>query len=115
MIAAMLALSTALTGCLGHTAVDNELVGQVKKVKAITPLLCPDYKIADISLGVIRNGTGSMSKEDVWVYVASDTDYKALASAAGSGQVVKVVYSTRRAGFCTGEVLDDVTHVELVN
>ena len=86
----------------GYTAKGNELVGQVKKVTAETPILCGDYYEVDISLGVLRNGAGSMSKEDVILYVKNEADVPLLKRAAEEGFPVKVSYDIKRfpAGWC---------------
>jgi hypothetical protein len=89
-----------LANC-GDSARDGELVGQVKKVSIITPLLCPDYYAVDVSLGVMRNGTGSMSTQDMWFTVRNTQDIAALRKMAEDGSLVKVHYNTRRAAFCT--------------
>lgn len=89
----------SLTAC-GLSASDNELVGQVKKVIRKTPIVCPDYDEADISLGVVRNGVGSMSHEDVTLYVTRADDSKLLKRAAETGLLVKVTYDVQRVGIC---------------
>lgn len=96
----------------GYSSVDNELIGQVKKVKKMTPIICPDYVEADISLGIIRNGTGSMSKEDVELNVESYADIELLKGAAESGQLVKVAYDIKRISICVPD--HRLTKVELV-
>ncbi|MDE2103487.1 MAG: hypothetical protein KGL39_39970 [Patescibacteria group bacterium] len=107
----ILMLPLLLGGCLGNTAVDNDLTGQVKKVQHITPILLPDYNRADISLGVLRNGVGSMSTEDVWLYVPSADDYKILQKAADTGALVKITYNVARFRFYVPEYY--VTHVQI--
>lgn len=94
-------IALLLSAC-GYSARDNELVGQVKKVTAETPLLCGDYYEVDISLGVLRNGQGSVSKEDVVLYVKGDPDVPLLKKAAEVGLPVKVRYDVKRfpAGLC---------------
>lgn len=96
----VIAIAVLLSAC-GNSARDNELVGQVKKVVERTPILCGDYAFADVSLGIVRNGTGSMSKEDVELYVPHDADVKLLKAAAESGQLVRVTYDVRRVALCT--------------
>lgn len=92
----------SLTSC-GYTAIGNEMTGQVKKVVNNTPLVCPPYSSADVSLGVMRNGVGSMSHEDVELYVPSELDRAALKAAAESGALVKIKYSVARVTFCVPE------------
>jgi hypothetical protein len=94
-----LVLFLFLCSC-GFEARNNELVGQVKKVIDVTPLICGDYTTADISLGVVRNGTGSMSKEDVIVVVDNHVDVATLKKAAETGDLVKVTYDVKRATVC---------------
>lgn len=85
-----------LSSC--YSARQNELVGQVKKVVSQTPMLCDDYTEVDISLGVLRNGIGSMSKEDVYMYVPSVNDIAVFKDAAQSGRLVTVTYDVKRFG-----------------
>lgn len=91
-----------LFGC-GNSSTDGELTGQVKKVTHVTPLFCSDYYAVDISLGVMRNGTGSMSTQDMWLTIRDDRDMTFLRSAAENGQIVKVRYDTKRMAICTEE------------
>ena len=92
-------LAAALGGC-GYTERDGELIGQVKKVAAQTPLVCPDHVAVDISLGVMVNGVGSLSKEDVWFRVMNQSDVEGLRRMAERGAIVKVRYNVRRLTFC---------------
>lgn len=101
----------ALTGCLGDSSADNDLIGQVKKVHHNTPLLLPDYDDVDVSLGVMRGGVGSMSTQDMWLYVPNPEDMKVLKDASESGALVKITYSVSRARFYVEN--DMVTHAEL--
>lgn len=107
----MLSIGFSLSGCLGYESQDNTLIGQVKKVQQATPIICPNYTRADISLGVMRNGVGSMSSQDIWVYVANNKDLETLNSAVTSGSLVKIKYNTMRAAFCTPNA--EVTSVEI--
>lgn len=92
-------LALALVGC-GYSAKENEMVGQVKKVVEQTPLICGDYTEADVSLGVLRDGNGSMSKEDVILRVNGSEDKKLLKDAAESGRPVKITYDIKRFVWC---------------
>lgn len=87
----------------GYSSKDNELVGQVKKVVTQTPILCGDYYEADVSLGVLRNGAGSFSKEDVVLYVQNPTHLPLLKQAAEEGFPVKVGYDIKRVTRCVPE------------
>jgi hypothetical protein len=93
-------LSLMLCGC-GNSAIDGELIGQAKKVTNVTPLLCPDYVAFDVSLGVMRNGTGSMSTQDVWFTVRPSVDIRLLKEAVDKGALVRVKYDRRRLAICT--------------
>lgn len=98
-----LVLVVGLSGCFGYTAKDNELTGQVKKVTNQTPLICPDRVDADISMGVMRNGVGSMSAQDIWFSVPGKEDQAALRKAAESGEIVTVTYDVARVTFCMND------------
>lgn len=82
-------------GC-GNSSKDNEVIGQVKKVTNETPLIFPNFLAADLSLGVMRGGVGSMSAQDIWFYVEDKDVEKVLKTAAESGALVKVKYDVRR-------------------
>ena len=99
-ITGYIALCVCLTGCWGYSSRNNELTGQVKYVERLTPIFCDDRVDADISLGVMRKGVGSMSTHDVIVYVPSDSDAKILTAAAESGQLVKIKYDEQRFSLC---------------
>ena len=96
-----------LSGC-GNSSVNGTLVGQVKKVSTATPMFCSGYREVDISLGVMRNGTGSMSTQDMWLTIGDHVDNATIAmleGAAISGAIVDVTYDTRRAAFCTNDYI----------
>lgn len=99
-----------LSSC-GYSSKQNELIGQVKKVKHETPIFCRDRTDVDISLGVMRNGVGSMSSEDKFLTVTNPDDVRALIKANESGALVKVTYDEARLNFCYQT--DIVTKVEL--
>lgn len=88
-----------LTAC-GKTHVGAESTGQVKTVTRNTPLICPDQWLADISLGVMRNGTGSMSTHDEIFRVEDPAVLSALKTAAESGALVTVTYDEDRFRWC---------------
>lgn len=85
-----------LTGCLGNSSAGNDLIGQVKKVQHITPLVFADYYRADVSLGIMRDGVGSMSKEDMVLYIPNPDDQAVLTSAAETGKLVRITYNDAR-------------------
>ena len=99
-----LVIASILLAACGNSSSGNEIIGQVKKVKSVTPLICSDYTEVDVSLGVIRNGVGSMSHEDVELAVDnSEKDaINKLKWAAENGAIVKLAYNVKRwpAGLC---------------
>lgn len=109
-LATLAVLATLLTGC-GYSAVDGELIGQAKKITHVTPLICPDYMSFDISLGVMQNGTGSMSTQDVWLTVYDPQDLALMERAVADASIVRVRYSVRRWAVCTDD--DVMTHIEI--
>ena len=104
-----------IVGC-GHTSMDNEMMGQVKKVVGNTPLVCPNYTDADVSLGVIKNGTGSMSTQDAWVVIEDKKLIPIFKQACETGQLVKIKYDVKRFGgnyfVCTPEKF--ATNIEIL-
>ena len=109
---ALLTAAFLLAGC-GYSSSDNEMTGQVKKVVHRTPILCFDRYDTDISLGVMRNGVGSMSTQDLWLNVPDPESVKKLKLAADTGKLVKVHYDTYRFTWCTPE--ETVRSVELLD
>lgn len=97
---------------LGWSSFDNEVVGQVKRVQYRTPILCLNYTETDISLGVLRNGVGSISTEDKWFWVPNPSDAELLKQAQDVGALVRVSYNAARFRWCVEE--DMITKVELV-
>lgn len=104
----------ALGGCLGHNSTGNELVGQVKRVQHKTPILCPDYVHVDVSMGTMRNGVGSMSTQDLWLWVKNPGDVAILEKAAKDGQIVKITYDVARARWFGCVEHEELTSVEIV-
>lgn len=96
----MCLLLFAVAGC-GSSSRDNQLIGQVKKVQHNTPIICGDYVDADVSLGVLRNGVGSMSTQDMWLNAANAVDITLMEAAAKAGNVVHITYDTKRFVFCS--------------
>ena len=101
----------ALSGC-GYSATNSEVIGQVKKVMHNTPLICPDYNDADVSLGVMRNGTGSMSTQDQWYYIPDARLLDEFKKANESGSLVKITYSVKRVSLCVSD--HQVTAIEVL-
>lgn len=87
----------SIIGC-GYTSKDNEMMGQVKKVLHNTPLICPNYVDADVSLGVMRNGVGSLSTQDTWVVIQDKYMEEVFKEASSTGKLVKITYDTKRFG-----------------
>lgn len=96
----LIVLVLAILSACGLSSSHNELEGQVKKVVRRTPFICPDYVEVDVSLGVLRNGVGSISKEDVQLYVADEHMAETLQRAAKSGSPVTIGYDVQRVALC---------------
>lgn len=94
----------------GYKSRDNEIIGQVTKIEKHTPLfLCVDFNTVTISLGVTRNGIGSVSHEDLILYVPTEELSKKLKSASEQGKLVKIKYDSARNKLCTPrEILTSV-------
>lgn len=107
----LVVLFLVLASC-GYSSKNSELIGQVKKVVLETPLICDDRMLVDISLGVIRNGVGSMSKEDVFLSVLTDNDLKTLKSANETGALVKITFDEKRVTLCLEN--KQITKVEII-
>ena len=90
----------SLSGCLGYAGKDIEVVGQIKRIVKNTPLICSDFIDADLSMGVMRNGTGSVSKEDIWI-VIDIKEADTLRAAMEHGDLVKITYNLKRVDVCT--------------
>lgn len=101
-----------LTGC-GKSSKDNSSTGQVKRVVHNTPIFCMNYNDVDMSLGVIKNGTGSMSTHDKWFYVPNISDYEKLIQASKAGKLVDFTYDNNRVTFCTEN--EEITNVTIEN
>ncbi len=107
-------LLLVLIGGCGYSSKENEMVGQVKKVIEQTPIICGDYTEADVSLGVLRNGNGSMSKEDVVLRIEDQAQRALLKSAAESGRPVKITYDIKRWVWCGPDhIATSVSFLEL--
>src|SRR5437660_11365648 len=55
---------------------DGEVIGQAKRLTVITPFwssFCQSYYELDLSLGVLQNGVGSISKQDM-IFTVLDTE-----------------------------------------
>ncbi len=100
-----------LAGC-GYSSRDNEVSGQVKKVLNVTPLLCFDRTDVDLSLGVMRNGVGSMSTQDLIATAYDPEVIKTLKIAAETGALVKVKHQVARLRFCAQE--EEITAAEIL-
>lgn len=97
----LLLLGLMLSGCgCGRESVNVVASGQVKTVSNETPLLCPDYTEVDVSLGVVHDGTGSMSTHDILFRVDDSDLAKVLREAAKSGKIIEVTYDTDRFRWC---------------
>lgn len=99
-----------VSGC-GYEQLGVNTAGQVKKVIVNNPIICSAYTAVDLSLGVMRNGVGSMSTEDVYLTVVNTSDVQLLNKAVETGRLVKITYDTKRWTWCTYNKI--VSKVEL--
>lgn len=104
-------LALSLAGC-GYTSTASTLTGQAKALVHQTPIFCPERVDVDVSLGVMRNGVGSMSTQDVWLTVPNQHDVDTLTRAADEGALVKIIYDAYRVTWCQERYM--VRSVELV-
>lgn len=96
----------------GYTSVNNELIGQVKRIHQNTPIICPKYTEVDISLGTLQGGTGSISRQDIRLLVSKDSDTEILKFAADRGSLIKIEYDRRRISMCVNN--EQVTKVTIL-
>jgi hypothetical protein len=103
-----------LTGCWGYSSVDNDGVCQPKKIHHNTPLICGDYDSVDVSLGVMRDGVGSMSTHDMTLSFGPNKEAleKKLEGAIAAGKLVNLKYNDRRFSWC--QETEQVTDVEVI-
>lgn len=103
-----------VAGC-GYTSVGNDGVCQPKKIHHNTPLICGNYDTVDISLGVMRDGVGSMSTHDMTLSFdprnQRENEAK-LEQAIKAGKLVKLSYNDRRFSIC--QETEQVTDVEII-
>lgn len=108
IIAAML-----LTCSCGYSSVDNDAIGQPKKIHHQTPIICGNRNDIDISLGVMRGGVGSMSTQDMMLTVPNQKNLELLDKAIVDGKLVKFHYNEYRLTFCQPE--ETLTSVEILD
>lgn len=99
----LILLAALITTSCGYSSIDNEAVGQVKKVMNMNPIICPNYKMADIIIGsqqalYIQNASGAAPHTMIVVTPEQD---KILREASEKGKTVKFTYSQKRLVFCT--------------
>ena len=112
----LLLASMLLLASCGYSSTDNEAIGQVKKVMNMNPIICNNYKMADIIVGsqqalYIQNSTGSAAH--TMIVVTNDQD-KVLRKAAELGKTIKFTYDQSRINFCT-ETDHFMKTVEIIN
>lgn len=86
-------------GCAGWSGKEITGSGQVKRVGKDVGIVCPDYSYVDISLGVMRNGVGSMSTEDIYLFI-DEKDVQVFREASKIGAIVDFTYDDRRMSNC---------------
>ena len=102
-----------LMGCLGYSSKNSESIIQPKSIQMQTPIICPEVPILHGSLGIIRNGRGSISNQDVDMVITNDQDKYKIQTAIDSGYFLNVKYNTKRMVVCNSEhILVDVEIVK---
>lgn len=96
----LFAISMLGIGCSGYDQIDSKVVGQAKRYHHYNPIVCGGYDTVDISLGIVRNGVGSMSTEDVELTVWNQADAETLQKAAQESSLVELKYSVWRFAPC---------------
>lgn len=94
----LVSILSTVAGC-GYTSVDNQVTGQFKRLHHQTPIVCPVRDDADMSLGVMRNGIGSMSTQDISLNVPPGL-VEQVKRAIEAGSIVKVTYDDLRFTWC---------------
>ena len=97
-------LVLVLSGC-GYSARDGVLTGQAKAITMNTPIICPFNYSVSISLGVMRNGVGSMSNQDNELEIINPEHIEIFKKAVELGKIVKVKFDTRRFTLCVPQDL----------
>lgn len=85
----------------GDSSTNNTLTGQVKKLHHVTPIVCPNRVDVDVSMGVMRNGVGSMSTQDMWIVVSDTSFVPMLEDAVKTGALVDIEYNEARLLICS--------------
>lgn len=99
-----------LLGC--YSSQDNNLVAQPKKIARLSPIVCPNRTEVDLSLGVTKDGVGSMSTEDQWMWVPNESDRDTLQTAIEKHKLVKVYYRVARLAVCVNQF--EATKIEIM-
>jgi len=113
LLAVLFVFVSGCEGC-GYTSVDNKMTGQVKKIHHNTPIVCENYISADVSLGVMQNGVGSISSHDVQMTIEDQKVMLVMEKAASTGKLVEITFKERRVTVCidgyivtSAKLLDD--------
>lgn len=89
-------------GCCGWSGREISGTGQVKRVGLESNIVCPDYYEVDISLGIMRNGVGSMSTHDMKFFIP-DGMVKDFRTFAEKSSIVNFSYDERRSPWCVNQ------------
>ena len=89
-----------MVGIGEYAATDIVSVGQVKTVMNMTPMACNKFVDMSLSLGVMRNGAGSVSTEDVWMNLNTIEQIEIARRSQENGNLVRVTYDYFRFAPC---------------
>lgn len=112
----ILMLALACGGCIshcGHGELDVVVIGQPKAIIKENNIICKNKQLLDMSLGVMRNGVGSMSTQDKIYWIINKNDEVLLQSAIKEGKLVEITYdSYRMSTFC--EPCETISNVRIL-
>jgi hypothetical protein len=109
MKALLLIVLIMIMGC-GYSELGTQVVGQVKGIQKHNPILCDNYKVLDLSLGVMIDGVGSMSTEDKYYNIMTEEQEQTLEKA--TGHIVKITVDEKRFNWCINT--SHISKIEIV-
>ena len=107
VMAAILAsiVTFLVTVGFGYSHKNGELIGQVKRVETKTNLVCANYDMTSVSLGVLRGGVGSLSTVDIDLWIPDTNHRDHLRKVVATAQLVKIKYDEYRVAFCKPDLV----------
>lgn len=79
----------------------------MKRLHRVTPIFCGDYSVLDANLGVMQDGQGGASIQDIDLEIPEPMVAELAKALENKTLQVEITYSTHRVAFCgQHEVLD---------